>query len=82
MKLLGTDVDYTIEVLPKGDFEMPEYYWQDSNGTIIARSTGISGSFNNGIKGQDEYKIIFINPGEEDITKLVEFNLIATQGIE
>ena len=74
-----TDVKYTIEVTPKGDFVMPEYYWQDSNGTIVSRSTGVSGNFKNQVKGEDEYKIVFLNSGVEDIMRVVEFNLIATQ---
>lgn len=74
-----TDVKYTIKVTPKGDFVMPEYYWQDSNGTIVSRSTGVSGNFKNQVKGEDEYKIVFLNSGVEDIMRVVEFNLIATQ---
>lgn len=79
-KVTETDVNYTIEVMPKEDFEMPEYYWQDSSGKIVARSTEVSGSFKNQEKSQHEYKIVFINSGEKDITRLVEFNLIVIQG--
>lgn len=78
-KVTETDVNYTIEVIPKEDFIMPEYYWQDSSGRIIARSTEVSGKFKKQEKNQDEYKIVFINSGEKDITRLVEFNLIAVQ---
>ena len=74
-----TDVRYTIEVTPKGDFVMPEYYWQDSNGTIVSRSTVVIGNFKNQVKSEDEYKIVFLNSGVEDIMRVVEFNLIATQ---
>ncbi len=79
-EITETDVEYTIEVLPKGDFKMPEYYWQDSNGIIIARSTQVNGRFVKGNKNENKYKIVFLNSGEEDITRLVEFNLIAIQG--
>lgn len=79
-KVTETDINYIIEVMPKEDFEMPEYYWQDSNGNIVARSTEVRGNFKNQEKGQHEYKIVFINSGEQDITRLVEFNLTAVQG--
>lgn len=79
-KVTETDVNYTISVTPKEDFVMPEYYWQDSSGRIVARSEEVAGKFKNGEKGQDEYKIVFMNSGEEDITRLVEFNLTAIQG--
>lgn len=80
-KVAETDVNYTISVTPKEDFVMPEYYWQDSSGRIVARSTEVAGKFKKGEKGLDEYKIVFINSGEQDITRLVEFNLNAIQGI-
>lgn len=78
-KVTETDVNYTIEVTPKEDFVMPEYYWEDSSGKIVARSTVLSGNFKNQEKRQDEYKIVFINSGEKDVTGLVEFNLTAIQ---
>lgn len=74
-----TDINFKIEVTPKEDFELPEYYWQDSKGTIIAQSTEATGSFKNGLKDLKEYKIVFLNSGEEDITRLVDFNLVAIQ---
>lgn len=76
-----TDVNYKIQVTPKEDFEMPEYYWEDSKGTVVARSTEVTGSFKNGVKKTDEYKIVFLNTGIEDITKVVKFDIIAEQGI-
>lgn len=80
-KVTETDVNYTISVTPKEGFVMPEYYWKDSSGRIVARSTEVAGNFKKGEKGEDEYKIVFLNPGEEDITRYVEFNLNAIQGI-
>lgn len=79
-KITETDVNYKISVTPKEDFVMPEYYWQDSNGRIVARSAEVTGKFKNGEKGQDEYKIVFLHSGEEDVTRLIEFNLTAIQG--
>lgn len=79
-KITETDVNYTIEVVPKEDFEMPEYYWQDSEGRIIARDAEVSGNFKNQEKSTHEYKIVFKNSGEQDTIGLVEFNLKAIQG--
>lgn len=81
-EITETDINYKIEVLPKGDFTLPEYYWKDSEGTILAHSTALTGSFKNGLKDLKEYKIIFLNSGEEDITRLVDFNLVAIQANE
>ena len=78
-EITETDVNFKIEVTPKEDFEMPEYYWQNSEGVIIAQSTAVTGSFKNGLKDLKEYKIVFLNSGEEDITRLVDFNLVAIQ---
>lgn len=80
-EITETNVNYTIEVRPKDDFKLPEYYWQSSNGTIVSRNSNLVGNFKNGVKDEIEYKIIFLNSGEEDILRLVDFNLVATQGI-
>ena len=82
MALLEADVNFKIEVAPKDNFEMPEYYWQNSEGVIVAQSTVLTGSFKNGLKDLKEYKIVFLNSGEEDITRLVDFNLVAIQANE
>lgn len=81
-EITETDVNFKIEVTPKEDFEMPEYYWQNSEGVIIAQSTAVTGSFKNGLKDLKEYKIVFLNSGEKDITRLVDFNLVAIQVTE
>lgn len=76
-----TDINYTIEVKPKDNFELPEYYWQ-INETIVSRNSEIVGNFTNGVKEEREYIIVFLNSGEEDILRLVDFNLVAVQGIK
>ena len=79
-KVTQTDLNYTITITPKGDFELPEYYWKDvSSDTIVARSTAITGSFEYTVKADKQYKVVFLNPGVEDITIVVDFNLIAVQ---
>lgn len=81
-EITETNIDYTIQVLPKGDFQLPEYYWQNSDGTIISRSNELTGNFKNGVKEETEYTIVFLNSGEEDITQKVEFNIVAVQSIK
>lgn len=78
-KITETDVNYKIEVTPKGDFVLPEYYWKDTSGTILAQSTEISGNFQTGEKDSKEYIIVFLNSGEEDIVRNIDFNLVAIQ---
>ena len=83
-EITETDVQYTITVTPKVDengqpFTLPAYYWQDSNGTIIAQSAPVTGSFTHSVAATHEYKIVFLNNGEQDIKKYVEFNLQAVQ---
>lgn len=77
-----TDVDYTIQVSPKDDFVLSEYYWKGSDGTIISRNSELVGKFKNGVKDEDEYTIVFLNSGEQDILRVVEFNLVAVQAIK
>lgn len=81
-EITETNVNYTIEVKPKDDFKLPEYYWQSSNGTIVSRNSELVGNFKNGVKDEIEYTIVFLNSGEEDILRLVEFNLVAVQAIK
>lgn len=76
-----TDINYKIKVIPKDDLEDLEYYWKDSEGTIIAESTELTGSFVNGVKDEEEYTIVFLNSGDKDISRSVEFKLIAVQAI-
>lgn len=78
-KITETDINFKIEVTPKGDFVLPEYYWKDSTGTILAQSTEVTGSFQNGVKDLKEYTIVFLNSGEEDVVRNVDFNLVAIQ---
>lgn len=77
-----TDVEYSVQVLPKDDFELPEYYWQNSDGVIISRNNELTGSFKSGVKDETECTIIFLNSGEEDIIEKVEFNIVAVQSIK
>lgn len=81
-KVAETDISFKIEVTPKDNIVLPEYYWQDSNGTILAQSTEVTGKFESGVKEDLKYKIVFLNSGEEDITRLVDFNLVALQANE
>ena len=81
-KVSETDMNFKIEVTPKDDFILPEYYWEDSEKTIVAQSTAVSGNFKNGVKELKEYKIVFLNSGEEDIVEKVDFNLVAVQAME
>lgn len=81
-KVTETDINFKIEVSPKGDFILPEYYWKDSSGTILARSTPVTGTFTNGVKEDKEYTIVFLNSGEVDISRSIDFNLVAVQAQE
>lgn len=73
-------VSFKVQITPKNEFEIPPYYWQDSNGVIVAESADLQGSFELGVKEDKEYTIVFMNTGEEDITRMVDFNLVAIQG--
>ena len=74
-----TDLSFKIEVTPIGDFVLPEYYWKDSSGTILAQSTEVTGSMTRNAKETKEYTIVFLNSGEEDIVRNVDFNVVALQ---
>lgn len=78
-QITQTDLNFKIEVKPKGEYKLPEYYWKDSTGTILAQSTEITGSMSTDGKQQKEYRIVFLNSGEEDIVRNVEFNVVALQ---
>lgn len=72
-------------------FELPEYYWyeisspESQTATKIATSTALTsnicsdGDFKSGKAETRYYKIVFLNSGEQDITRYVDFNLTATQ---
>ncbi|MBR1654307.1 MAG: hypothetical protein IJ690_05095 [Clostridia bacterium] len=72
-------------------FTLPAYYWYEiaspdaTSGTKIATSTALNsasttaGSFKNGVAATRYYKIVFLNSGEEDITRYVDFDLKAVQ---
>lgn len=79
-EITETGVNYKIEVLPKGDFTLPEYYWKDSEGTILAHSTALTGVLKHGTKVDEVYTIVFLNSGEQDVSRLVDFHLDAVQG--
>ena len=86
-----TDVTYTITVSPKKEngvptFTMPEYNWYEiespdaTTGTKVAMSpAGVTGKFTHSQAKNKYYKIVFLNSGEQDITRYVEFNLQAVQ---
>lgn len=79
-EITESNVNYKIEVLPKGDYTLPEYYWKDSEGTILAHSTALTGGIKYGTKTEKVYTIVFLNSGEQDVSRLVDFNLSAVQG--
>ena len=72
-------------------FTLPAYYWYEiaspeaTTGTKIATSTALNsaattaGPFQNGVAETRYYKIVFLNSGEEDITRYVDFDLNAVQ---
>lgn len=78
-KITETDLNFKIEVTPKGDFVLPEYYWKDTSGTILAQSTEVTGSMTHNAKETKEYTIVFLNSGEADIVRNVDFNVVAIQ---
>ena len=75
-----TKVKYQIEVKPKGNFVLPNYYWEDSEGNKVAENSNVTGTFGYEQKEDKKYKIVFINSGESETTGAVDFNLIAVQG--
>lgn len=72
-------------------FVMPAYNWYEisspdaESGTKIATSTDLvssstsKGNFKNKVADTRYYKIVFLNSGEQDITRYVDFELKATQ---
>ena len=74
-------VDYKIEIISKDENPLPELYWMDSNNQIISNDPYMNGTM--GISGRetDYYKVVFINPGVQDVTRLVDFNLVAAQTV-
>lgn len=93
-KTTETDIGFTIEVTPRDNIVLPEFEWQDSSGRVIARSTDTldqggnviartaefpKQTFKNGVRQDKVYKIVFKNTGEEEITRLVKFDLHAVQ---
>lgn len=78
-EITETDVNYKIEVTAKEGYTLPQYYWQDLNGTTLAYDTAVTGSFTHSSKQSITYKVVFANSGEKDITQIVDFNLVAIQ---
>lgn len=84
-KVTETDMNYRIEVTANQDIELPPYYWEDENGTVVAYSTDLTGTIplkgnvGHAEKEEHKYKIVFKNPGDKDIIYKVDFNLVATQ---
>lgn len=90
-----TDVNYRLEVVAKDNKVLPEFYWKNENGTIIARSQDTldnqgnvtvrtaqfpTQTFSAGVSSSKAFTIVFLNTGEEDILRIVDFNLVAVQG--
>lgn len=79
------------QVNGEDSFTLPTYYWYEiaspdaTSGTKIATSTALNsasttaGCFKNGVAQTRYYKIVFLNSGEEDITRYVDFDLKAVQ---
>lgn len=78
-KTSETGISFKVEVQPKGNFELPEYYWQDSNGVKVAENEKLEGTFKPGEKQNKQYTIVFINSGEAEVSELVNFSLVAVQ---
>lgn len=85
-----TSINYKVKVVStNGDSEsLPKYYWEDSDKKKIAgnadvleenNKTDLEGTFNKGEKAEKKYKIVFVNTGEQDVTKSIKFELTATQ---
>ena len=89
-----TDVNFTIDATPKGNYILPEFEWRNSQGRVIARSVneydannqliGRSAQFplqsmGHATKEDKVYTIVFLNTGEMDITEIVKFDLHAVQ---
>ena len=74
-------VDYKIEIIPKDENPLPELYWMDSNDQIISYNPYMNGTMGISGKETDSYKVVFINPGVQDVTRLVDFNLVAVQTV-
>ena len=72
-------------------FTLPEYNWYEitspsaTTGTKVATSTALNsattskGSFKSKVAETRYYKIVFLNSGEQDITRYVDFELKAVQ---
>lgn len=72
-------------------FTMPAYNWYEiaspdaTSGTKLATSVSLTssmssnGTLKNGVAETRYYKIVFLNSGEEDITRYVDFELKAVQ---
>lgn len=78
-KVSETDINYTIQVITKDNLELPGYYWEDAEGAKLQENSNLTGKFENGVKDKKEYKIVFINSGEKDINRKIEFKLTAVQ---
>lgn len=79
-----TDVQYTITVTALNDennqpFVLPPYHWENAQGTIIARSAPVTGTFTHSQQATHTYRIVFQNDGTEDIIRYVRFDLTAVQ---
>lgn len=78
-EISDTDVSYKIEVTAKENYTLPKYYWVDSEGAIISYEEALTGAMVHTEKKTEIYKIFFINSGIEEITRSVEFNIVAIQ---
>ena len=78
-ELTETNVTYKIEIQPKGDLVVPEYYWEDSKGVKVAYNTNVVGKLGHESEEVNKYKVVFVNSGESQVTRVVDFNLVAVQ---
>lgn len=93
-QITQTDLQYRIKVEAKDNRILPEHYWKDEDGNIIARSVDVKDGngnitertiefpiqyFKNNVKETKKFTIVFLNTGEEEIIRYVDFKLIAEQ---
>lgn len=79
-KVTEGSLTYTITVAPKeNDFTLPTYYWENMSTHEIITTPNLQGSFTRGQADNQQFKIVFTNSGETNITKHVNFDLTAVQ---
>ena len=82
-KITEASLNYTVSVSLNQESELdtlPAYYWEDSSGNPVGTpSQPLTGTFTKGIRDTQVYRVYFVNPGTEDITGKIDFDLTAVQ---